>query len=159
MKNVAFLAFFAFVTFLALSPRPPWGFATAAPSTERVAADEQRAAYQAVLSIAKLGSLDADTRRRLFYQLCSELRGCARECARELAFCAKPDTDPSQRAVLVASCAADYRQRRDRGEALHPDAWLKERLVRFLDAVGASLPAAERHSFEGARTQVRLLVR
>lgn len=122
----------------------------------QVSPEDKRAAYQAVLSLAREGDLDPDTRRRLFYTLCSELRGCARECARELGTCARPETDPASRAVLVASCAPDYRQRRDRGEALHPDAWLKERLVRFLDAVSTSLPVEQQRSFEDARAQVRL---
>lgn len=140
----------------------PSATASAAPTAAApgsVSPADQRAAYQAVMSLAKEGPLDADNRRRLFYQLCSELRGCARDCARELSACARSETDPSSRAVLVASCAPDYRQRRDQGEALHPDAWLKERLVRFLDAVSGTLAAAERRSFEDARTQVRLLSR
>lgn len=128
-------------------------------SAGTVSADDKNAAYQAVLSLAKSGEMDTDTRRRLSYQLCSELKGCAQTCGRELAACAKPEMDPLQRAVLVASCAPDYRQRRDRGEALHPDAWLKERLVRFLDEVRAALTGEERGPFEAARVQVRLLKR
>jgi hypothetical protein len=128
-------------------------------SADTVSVDDKKAAYQAVLSLAKAGEMDADTRRRLFYQLCSELKGCALACGRELAACAQPEMDPSQRAVLVASCAADYRQRRDRGEALHPDAWLKECLVRFLDEVRAALTGEERGPFQTARAQVRLLKR
>lgn len=150
MKTLARLTLFFIVTATA---------AATATGAEAVSAADQRAAYQAVLSLAKEGPLDPDVRRRLFYQLCSELRGCARDCARELGAAALPETDPSSRAVLVASCAPDYRQRRDRGEALHPDAWLKERLVRFLDAVSSTLTPAERRGFEAARTQVRLLAR
>lgn len=112
-----------------------------------------------MLSLAKAGEMDPDTRRRLFYQLCSELQGCALACGRELAAGAKPEVDPAQRAVLVASCALDYRQRRDNGEALHPDAWLKERLVRFLDEVRAALSNEEQRQFDAARAQVRLIKR
>ena len=86
----------------------------------------------------------------------SELKGCAQACVRELAESAKPEVDPSQRAVRVASCAPDYRQRRDQGEALHPDVWLKERLVRFLDEVRAAPSSEEQSQFEAARAQVRL---
>ncbi|HNN91115.1 MAG TPA: hypothetical protein PKI03_02555 [Pseudomonadota bacterium] len=124
-----------------------------------VSAAEQRLAYQAVLSLAKAGAQEPDMRRRLFYKLCSELPGCAGVCQAELEQAARPETDPSQRAILVASCAPDYRQRRDRGEALHPDAWLKERLVRFLDAVSSSLSQENRRNFEAARAQTRLLQR
>ncbi len=125
-------------------------------SADPVSAVDKKAAYQAVLSLAKSAEMDQDTRRRLFYQLCSELKGCALSCDRELSECAKPDVDPSQRAVLVANCALDYRQRRDKGEALHPDAWLKERLVRFLDDVRTALSGEEQRQFEAARAQVRL---
>lgn len=124
-----------------------------------VSNEDKRAAYQAVLSFAKFGALDADQRRRVLYQLCSELKGCAQDCAAELALCADPRTDPSQRAVLVASCARDYRKRRDAGEALHPDVWLKGRLVRFLDAVASTLSPAEQRSFKDARNYARLLSR
>ena len=133
--------------------------APATGSADKVSAEDKKGAYQAVISLAKFGELDPDMRRRLFYQLCSELKGCALACGRELAEGAKPEVDPSQRAVLVASCAPDYRQRRDSGEALHPDAWLKERLVRFLDEVRAALPAEEQRPFEAARAQVRLIKR
>jgi hypothetical protein len=126
---------------------------------EKVSAQDKKAAYQAVLSLAGSGEMDQPTRRRLFYQLCSELKGCALACGRELADCAKPEVEPAQRAVLVASCAPDYRQRRDSGEALHPDAWLKERLVRFLDGVHAALSVEEQRQFEAARVQVRLIKR
>ncbi|MFO0574505.1 MAG: hypothetical protein U1A78_10925 [Polyangia bacterium] len=129
---------------------------TASACSDKVSADDKNAAYQAVLSLAQLNEVDPDTQQRVFYRLCSELKGCAQSCTQELAACAKPDTEPSQRAVLVASCAKDYRQRRDRGEALHPDAWLKERLVRFLDKVQATLAGEEQHKFEAARAQVRL---
>lgn len=130
-----------------------------AARADKVSAEERQAAYMAVLSIAKAGELDQENRRRLFYQLCSELKGCGRECARELSFCARPDTDPAQRATLVASCAADYRQRRDKGEALHPDVWMKERLVRFLDDVRGALSGEEQRSFDAARVQVKLVKR
>lgn len=149
MKKLALCLLAAVATVAAVAP------ASAGP----VSPDDKKAAYQAVISLAKSGEMDADTRRRLFYQLCSELRGCAQTCGRELTECARPETDPSQRAVLVASCAPDYRQRRDRGEALHPDAWLKERLVRFLDEVRAALPDEQQRLFEAARAQVRLLKR
>lgn len=154
MKKIAFLAFVSswmFSAFVAIA---------AESGPVQVSPEDQRGAYQGVLSIAKMGTaLDADSRRRLLYQFCSELRGCARECSRELQFCAAPQSEPAQCAAVVASCAADYRQRRDQGEALHPDAWLKQRLVRFLDAVRVALPAAERRSFENARKQASLLVR
>lgn len=143
---------------LALSALLVLASLTHAPA-DSVSNEDKRAAYQAVLSFAKFGVLDVDQRRRVLYQLCSELKGCAQDCVRELAMCAEPSTDPSQRAVLVASCALDYRQRRDAGEALHPDVWLKERLVRFLDAVASTLSSAEQRSFKDARTQARLLTR
>lgn len=133
---------------------------TTAACSDRVSADDKQAAYRAVVSIAQSGAqsgdIDPETQQRLFYLLCSELKGCAQSCARELAACAKPETDPSQRATLVASCAKDYRQRRDRGEALHPDAWLKERLIGFLDKVHAALTGEEQRQFEAARTKARL---
>lgn len=130
--------------------------ATTTACSDSVSTDDKRAAYRAVVSIAQSGDMDPETQQRLFYLLCSELRGCAQSCGRELAACAKPETDPSQRATLVASCAPDYRKRRDRGEALHPDAWLKERLVAFLDKVHAALTGEEQRQFEAARTQARL---
>lgn len=107
--------------------------------------------------LAAVGDLDAPTTARLLYQGCSEISSCASGCEKELTFCAGPDTDPAQRAAVLSSCSGlDYRARRDKGEQLDPDAWIRQHFSGFLDALTPVAGEADKQKLSELRAQTKL---
>ncbi len=103
------------------------------------------------------GGADVETRHRLLYQGCSEIKCCARGCEELLSAIAKPEVDASQRATLLGNCKSfDYATRRHAGEALHPDTWIAQHWSRFLDALVAVAGPADRERLQGERAKAHL---
>lgn len=112
-----------------------------------------RGAQTGLRSLAEMAP-DPESRRRVLYQLCSELPACAGNCRTELEVCAQAEADEAQRAALLASCAPAARSALAKGVA--PDAWFLGHFRRFLDDVAPRLAPGERAALAELRRRLEL---